>query len=126
MKKIIGITAVLVVGLFFTAFSQSKKPDLKKEFPKDGYLKDTLDTGKFRFNPADSVIILTPGLERNLSVPGLDDPYFYFKPDSSIAVHSLVQDQYRMPVYKPQGNYPMPIHVPDSTVNYTLRIKAIK
>jgi hypothetical protein len=29
----------------------------------------------------------------------------------------------KMPVFVPKGNYPMLIHEPDSTVNYTLQIK---
>jgi hypothetical protein len=126
MRKIIGISALLIVGIFFTAFSQTKKPDLEKELELKELNKDTLKTGPDRFYYGDSIKIFIPDLESILNFPDLDGQYFSFRPENGAIVNSDLPYIYRMPIQKPVGNYPMPIYVPDSTINYTLRIKDFK
>jgi hypothetical protein len=126
MRKIIGISALLIVGIFFTAFSQTKKQDLKKEFELKGLQKDSWKIGPDMSNPGDSIKIYIPELENKLIFPDLEGQYFSFRPESGTAVNRNLPNIYRMPIQKPLGNYPMPIHVPDSTIHYTLKIKEFK
>lgn len=78
-----------------------------------------------RLNQGDSIIILDPNPERELNFPGLDGQKFSLKTDGNKSFPGEPPIIYKMPIQKPEGDYPILIHVPDDKVNYTIRIKPI-
>ncbi|WP_291782046.1 hypothetical protein [Cecembia sp.] len=126
MGKIIGITAILLVGLFSTTIAQTQNPNFKKDFKEEIPNKDNLKSGPNPFFPGDTMSIFIPDLEGKLNFPDLNRQHASLNPENGALVDSNLPNIYRMPILTAQGNHPMPIYQPDSTINYTLRIKDFK
>lgn len=102
MKKSIVSTAAF---LFLTVGLYAQNPFSLKI--------DTAKTGLLGFN------------KQNRLPLTLNDPIEY--PDlkfQGLAENNVDKAPYRwsMPVHEPKGNHPMPVHVPDSTINYSMII----
>lgn len=120
MKKSIPICLVFISVICFSAFSQDTLPNLKKDFE----WKEDLPWyhGIPRLNQKDSIVILNPNLEKELNFPGLDGQKFTFRADGEKSSIGNSKTIYNMPIHKPQGDFPILVHVPDDKVNYTIRI----
>lgn len=123
MKKSIAICLVFISVNCFSAFSQDLSPNLKKNFEWKSPEELPWYDGIPRLNQKDSVIILSPELERSLNFPGLDGQKTIFKADGNKSFPGDLPTVYNMPIQKPEGDFPILVHVPDEKVNYTIRIK---
>lgn len=122
MKKSISICLVFISGICFSAFSQDISPNPKKDFEWKSLEELPWYHGIPRLNQKDSIIILSPELERSLNFPGLDGQKFSFKNDTDKSFPVNLPAIYNMPIHKPEGDFPILVHVPDDKVNYTIKI----
>ncbi|RPA69250.1 hypothetical protein EF405_05455 [Cyclobacteriaceae bacterium YHN15] len=122
MKKSISICLVFISGICFSAFSQDTLPKLKKDFEWKALEELPWYHGIPRLNQKDSVVIPNPDLEKGLNFPGLDGQKFTFKTEGENSDFGNLPIIYNMPIHKPQGDFPILVHVPDDKVNYTIRI----
>ncbi|SMD45167.1 hypothetical protein SAMN00777080_3812 [Aquiflexum balticum DSM 16537] len=122
MKKSISICLVFISGICFSAFSQDISPNPKKDFEWKSLEELPWYHGIPRLNQKDSIIILSPELEGSLNFPGLDGQKFSFKNDTDKSFPVNLPTIYNMPIHKPEGEFPILVHVPDENVNYTIRI----
>ncbi|WP_194974898.1 hypothetical protein [Aquiflexum lacus] len=122
MKKSISICLVFISGICFSSFSQDISPNPKKNFELKSLEELPWYHGIPRLNQKDSIIILSPELERSLNFPGLDGQKFSFKTDGEKSFFDNPPTIYNMPIHKPEGDFPILVHVPDDQVNYTIRI----
>lgn len=123
MNKSISIFLVFISVICSSAFSQDIGPNPKKDFEWKSLEELPLYHGIPRLNQKDSIIILSPELERGLNVPGLDGQKYSFKNDTDKSFPGNLPTIYNMPIQKPEGEFPILVHVPDENVNYTIRIK---
>ena len=122
MTKSITICLVFISGICFSAFSQDVLPHLKKDFEWKGLEELPWYHGIPRLDQKDSIIILSPDRERELNFPGLDGQKFTFRADGEKSNFGNLPAIYNMPIQKPQGDFPILVHVPDDKVNYTIKI----
>ncbi|WP_373523027.1 hypothetical protein [Aquiflexum sp.] len=122
MKKSISICLVFILGISFSALSQDILPKLKKDFEWKGLEELPWYHGIPRLNDKDCVVILHPDLEKEFNFPGLDGQKFSLKAEGEKSDFGNLPIIYNMPIYKPQGDFPILVHVPDDKVNYTIRI----
>ncbi|MCR9013572.1 hypothetical protein [Aquiflexum gelatinilyticum] len=117
MKNLI-LSPVIFLLFFFSGFSQSVNPlpNNPQNKPYSFYeLKPySLGDSTFQFKSWNDSLnqkkILLPNGELQITeIPGLN--------------LNDILPMNNMPVFVPKGNYPMQVYVPDSTVNYTLKIK---
>jgi hypothetical protein len=125
MNKSISILLVIISVICFSAFSQDLGPNPKKDFEWKSLEELPSYHGIPRLNQKDSIIILSPELERSLNFPGLDGQKFSFKNDTDKSFPGNLPTIYNMPIHKPEGDFPILAHVPDDKVNYTIKIKEI-
>lgn len=125
MKKSISICLGFFLGVSFSVFSQDVLPKQKKDFAWQGLEQMPWYHGIPRLNQKDSVVIHNPELERSLNFPGLDGQKFPLKADGEKSNFGNLATIYNMPIHKPQGDFPILVHVPDDKVNYTIRIKEV-
>lgn len=125
MIKSISIALFFLSLISFSGFSQEVLPKFKKDFEWKG--KEDLPRLHDipRLNQGDSIIFLDPNLERELNFPGLDGQKFSLKTEGNKFFPGEPPIIYNMPIQKPEGEFPILIHVPDDKVNYTIRIKPI-
>jgi hypothetical protein len=117
MNKSISIFLVLISVICFSAFSQDLSPTPKKNFEWKNLEEMPWYHGIPKLNQKDSIAILSPELERGLYFPGLDGQKL------SKSFLGEIPTVYNMPIKKPEGEFPILVHVPDENVNYTIRIK---
>ncbi len=121
MRKIFLIM-VLIVGYYLPTFSQSERllqidtTVVKFGFPNNGKMHLHLDT------LAINQLFKTPEKHKYLLDPNSADKDIRFGQLSNVRIKAL-QSQDNMPCLYPEGNFPMPIYKPDSTIRYTLLIK---
>lgn len=125
MIKSISIFLVFISVICFSAFSQDISPNPKKNFEWKNLEELPWYDGISRLNQKDSIFILSPELERSLNFPGLDGQKFPLKADGEKSNFGNLATIYNMPIHKPQGDFPILVHVPDDKVNYTIRIKEV-
>ena len=125
MKKSISICLGFFLGVSFSVFSQDVLPNLKKDFEWKGLEELPWYHGIPRLHQKDSIVILNPDFEKRLYFPGLDGQKFTFKSDGENIDFNNLPIIYNMPIHKPQGDYPILVHIPDDKVNYTIRIKEV-
>jgi hypothetical protein len=123
MKKSLSICLVFISIICFSAFPQEIRSNLKKDFEWKSLEELPWYDGIPRLNQKDSIIILSPELEKSLNFPGLDGQKFSLKPDGGKSILGVIPTVYHMPIQNPEGEFPILIHVPDKNVNYTIRIK---
>ncbi len=111
----------ILITLCFISFTKAQNSIPKKIFDEDfkfgipdSSLKLQIPDLKLKSPPADS------GLTYKL--PGSE---FQLKENYSSLYGNNYYSEFRMPVAGGQSNSKMPVMVPDSTVNYTLKIKEI-
>jgi hypothetical protein len=108
------------MGYILTVFAQAPSslvPDARfKKFkigqPDNFLLKDSLNKGKLN----------VPFSTKNLP--------FYNAKDKELRIgrpadENLMVDK-GMPIFKPEGFFPMPVYKPDTTIRFTLQIKEYK
>jgi len=126
MRKILLLT-VLIVGYYLPTFSQFYNRPQNYRLPIDTTysnlsLKNNLKTPKL-VNPFDSSWLFNNSRNnKKLIYPGLTDKNSKLVQDP-ITIFQKPQMFDNMPCVVPQGNFPMPIVEPDTTVRYTLLIK---
>lgn len=114
------LTFVLITGYILTVFAQAPSSLLPDDsFRKfkigqhgNALFKDSLNKGKLN----------VPFSTKNL--------HFYNPKDKELRIgrpadENLMVDK-GMPIFKPEGSFPMPVYKPDSTIRFTLQIKKYK
>lgn len=120
IMRTILLTAVLIMGYALTVFAQQPSmffPEnrfMKFKIGKPGiaFFKDSLNNGKLN----------VPFSTKNL--------HFYNPKDKELRIGRLADGnmmvQGGMPIFKPEGSFPMPVYKPDSTIRFTMQIKEYK
>ena len=129
MKKIILLT-VLVIGYCLPTFSQLNSRFQTNRLPRittspNFSLKNR--TGTLRLGDSTELKAFMNDPEKYKN--SLDPKYkyeFLHKGQNLIGIIKTPLPVDDMPCIKPKGNFPMPVYQPDSTVNYTLKIKYFK
>jgi hypothetical protein len=122
MNKSISIFLIFISVICFSAFSQDIGLNPKKDFEGKSFEELPWYHGIPRLNQKDSIIILSPELERGINFPGLDGQKFSFKADGENSFYDNPPTIYNMPIHKAEGDFPILVHVTDDKVNYTKKI----
>lgn len=119
MKKMLPLI-VLITGIHLSSFSQSK---LSLQTESFNHFSPSRNMERFRLGDT--------SLKGSLNNPLKDKNFLY--PKFSEKNRSFNQTQTgrsgssrffgNMPCLKPQGNFPMPVYKPDSTIRFSLLIK---
>lgn len=123
MKKSISIFLVFIFMICFSAFSQDTMSNFKSDFEWKGIQELPWYHGIPRLNQKDSVVFLNPDLEKRLNFPELEGQKFSFKTEMDNPAEGKLSADFKMPVYRPEGEFPILVYVPDENINYTIRIK---
>lgn len=111
---------VMITGYSLVSFAQLQLPvhlndgvmKVKSGQPGLFFFKDSLNKGKLDVPFNTSNRLLNDSKEKEMKI---------CKP-----AENYLMVQGGMPILKSQGSFPMPIYKPDSTVNFTIRIKEYK
>lgn len=111
------LTAVLLMGYILTAGAQTDStiltdPRSMKFKPGPFFLNNPMNKGKLDvpFNTRNRLLTYSKGKAIQIGKPAQDK----------------LMVQGGMPIFKPEGSFPMPIYKPDSTIHFTMRIKEYK
>lgn len=119
MKKILSLI-ILMTGVYLSSFSQSKHSLQTESF---NHFSPTMDMERFRLGDTSLKGSLSNTLNgKNFLYSKFPEKYRSF---SQNQMGSLSNAQFfgNMPCLKPQGNFPMPVYKPDSTLRFSLLIK---
>ena len=126
MRKILLLT-ILIVGFYLPTYAQfdcrlqNNRLQIDTTF-KSLSLKSNLKTPSLFENKDLGWSFNDPIHNRKYLYPRLSDKKIKIAQDL-FAINKTMTTFDNMPCVKPQGFFPMPIFVPDSTVRYTLLIK---
>lgn len=114
------VAFVLTIGYSLTCFAQlpsgifadNRFQKFKIGKPGIAYITDSLTKGKLDIPFNTKNRLLNDPKEKEMKI-------------DKLAENNLMV-QGGMPILKPEGSFPMPVYLPDSTINFTMRIKEYK
>lgn len=119
MKKMLSLI-VLMTGIYLSSFSQSKYSLQTEPF---NHFPPQMNMERFRLGDTTLKGSLNNPLSgKNFIYPKFPEKNRSFSQSQTNGVSSS-RFFGKMPCLKPQGNFPMPVYQPDSTIRFSLLIK---